>query len=220
MGTDLSQIQPLSWMPNCQFVQENSELQDWTFSCKFDYIHLRGTLGCFNSTVRVVQKAYDGLQKGGWIELQDAGFDIWGLNDNSGFQQSHLKRWWHLVQSGASSLGRDLTKARLYQRQLKDAGFVDVVEKVCEVPGGPWPESGKDKLIGVCTANAFCASMGVVDAFKPFLVAAQGVSEAEGVKLIALVKQEIQVAKFPWLTSLLVVPAGISNASVRADTML
>lgn len=37
IGTDLSSIQPLSWMPNCQFVQENSELQDWLFPHKFDY---------------------------------------------------------------------------------------------------------------------------------------------------------------------------------------
>lgn len=27
-GTDLSLIQPLSWMPNCDFVMENSELQE------------------------------------------------------------------------------------------------------------------------------------------------------------------------------------------------
>ena len=36
-GTDLSLIQPLSWMPNCQFVMENSELQDCKLSFNFHF---------------------------------------------------------------------------------------------------------------------------------------------------------------------------------------
>ncbi|KAG6367081.1 hypothetical protein INS49_001263 [Diaporthe citri] len=202
IGTDLSSIQPLSWMPNCQFVQENSELQEWVFPNKFDYIHLRGTIACFNDVTTVMRKAFDGLALGGWIEFQDACFEIQGLESGK-FHGTAMERWSRLVPKGAAALGRNLAKAKLYKTQLENVGFVDVHERVIHVPGGPWPSGDKAKLIGVYTANAF--HTGVVDSFKNFLLAAGEMSSAEVDSLTTQVKKDIRDASIRWYIPMYVV---------------
>lgn len=182
-------------MPNCQFVQENSELQDWVFPYKFDYIHLRGTIACFNDVTTILRKALDGLAPGGWIEFQDACFEIGGL-ESDGLQGTAMERWSRLVPRGAEKLGRDLAKAKLYRAQLEAVGFLDVHERIIHVPGGPWPSGDKAKLIGVYTANAF--HTGVVDSFKNFLLAAGEMTSGEVERLTTQVKDDIRNANLKW----------------------
>lgn len=201
IGTDLSSIQPLSWMPNCQFVQENSETQEWVFPNKFDYIHLRGTIACFNDVTTIMRKAFNGLALGGWIEFQDACFEIHGLESGK-FHGTAMERWSRLVPKGAAALGRNLAKAKLYKTQLEDVGFVDVHERIIHVPGGPWPSGDKAKLIGVYTANAF--HTGVVDSFKNFLLSAGEMSSAEVDSLTTQVKEDTRDASIRWYIPMLV----------------
>lgn len=188
-------IQPFSWMPNCQFIRENSELQDWLFPQRFDYIHLRGMIACFKDVTAVMRKAFDGLAPGGWIEFQDPGFDYHGLQEGS-MAGTALEQWLTLVREGAELRGRDLTKARLYKTQLEEAGFVDVYERVVNVPVGPWAKGDRAKLIGVCMANAF--HTGSVDAFKQFLVAGGKLSAEEIEDLSAQVKSELRNVNLRW----------------------
>lgn len=202
IGTDLSSIQPLPWLPNCQFLQENSELQDWLFPYKFDYIHLRGTIACFNDVMTIMRKAFDGLALGGWIEFQDACFEIDGV-ESGRFRGTAMERWSRLVPKGAAALGRNLAKAKLYKTQLEYVGFVDVHERIIHVPGGPWPAGDKARLIGVYTANAF--HTGVVDSFKNFLLAAGETSSAEVETLTTQVKKDIRDASIRWYIPMYVV---------------
>ncbi|KAK8104615.1 Secondary metabolism regulator laeA [Apiospora kogelbergensis] len=99
IGTDLSMIQPLPWTPNCQFVLENSETDEWLYPQKFDYVHLRGVLSCFSDVRTVIRRAYDHLEAGGWIEFQDGVFELEGHEDGS-FENTALQRWNALLGEG------------------------------------------------------------------------------------------------------------------------
>lgn len=176
-------------------------MQEWVFQNKFDYIHLRGTIACFNDVMTIMRKAFDGLALGGWIEFQDACFEIHGL-EGGRFHGTAMEQWSRLVPKGAAALGRNLAKAKLYKAQLEDVGFVDVHERIIHVPGGPWPSGDKAKLIGVYTANAF--HTGVVDSFKNFLLAAGEMSSAEVDSLTTQVKRDIRDASIRWYIPMLV----------------
>lgn len=187
-------------MPNCRFVRENSELEDWLFPHPFDYIHLRGMVACFNDVPTVIRRAYNSLAPGGWMEFQDPGFDFHQLEQHGIVSETALDRWLSLVQKGAIKCDRNLTKARLYKKQLEDAGFVDVYEKVVNVPVGPWARGEKAKLIGVWMANAF--HTGSVDAFKQFLLAGGELSAEQVDELSVQVKVELRSVNLRWYTTM------------------
>lgn len=157
-------------------------------------------IACFNDVKNIMQKAYDGLQRGGWIEFQDAAFEISGFNGDVDFESSRFKDWIGLVRAGANVVGRDLTKAKKYKQQLIDAGFTDVCEKVVEVPGGPCGEGDQARMIGVYTANAFHS--GVIDTFRNLVVLSGELTGAEVDDLTAQVKEEIREARFQWCTTM------------------
>ncbi|KAK6829448.1 hypothetical protein PG995_004020 [Apiospora arundinis] len=195
IGTDLSMIQPLPWTPNCQFILENSETDDWLFPHRFDYVHLRAVLSCFSDVRTVIRRAYDHLEAGGWIEFQDGVFELVGHTDGS-LEGTALQRWNALLRKGALARGRDFAKARRYKQHLLDAGFVDVEERTILVPGGPWHEDDqKMKLIGVYTANVMIT--GIIETFKPFLASA-GLSQAEIETLSAEVRREVMDHSIRW----------------------
>lgn len=134
------------------------------------------------------------------MEFQDPGFDFHPLKQGDGKAETPLARWLTLVQEGAIKCGRDLTKARLYKTQLEEVGFVDVVERVINIPVGPWAKGEKAKLIGVWMANAF--HTGSVDAFKQFL-AAGGELSAEQVEEVSMqAKSELRDVSLRWYTTM------------------
>ncbi|KAK8075353.1 hypothetical protein PG997_010016 [Apiospora hydei] len=195
IGTDLSMIQPLPWTPNCQFVLENSETDDWLFPHRFDYVHLRGVLSCFHDVRTVIRRAHDHLAPGGWIEFQDGVFELAGHADGE-LDGTALQRWSALLRAGAAARGRDLAKARHYRQHLLDAGFVDVHERLVMVPGGPWHAADdKMRVVGVYIANIM--STGVVESFKPFLASA-GLSPAEIEAISGEVRREMLDSSIRW----------------------
>ncbi|KAK7962068.1 uncharacterized protein PG986_002893 [Apiospora aurea] len=195
IGTDLSMIQPLPWTPNCQFVLENSETDDWLFPHSFDYVHLRGVLSCFHDVRTVIRRAHNHLSPGGWIEFQDGVLELAGHADGS-LAGTALQRWSALLRAGAAARGQDLAKARRYRQHLLDAGFVDVRERLIMVPGGPWHAADdKMRVVGVYVTNIM--STGVVESFKPFLASA-GLSPAEIEALSGEVRREMLDSSIRW----------------------
>ncbi|KAH6648244.1 S-adenosyl-L-methionine-dependent methyltransferase [Truncatella angustata] len=151
IGTDISLIQPPegSIPSNCTFERDDVE-EEWVFDRLFDYIHLRAMLTCFNNHVGVVQRIYDNLKPGGWVEYQDYDPEVFGKDQAN--QQALLKspvwEWCQLVFKGAARFGRDLMVARRYKKFLMDAGFVDVTEKIVLAPNKPWPEDPRERRMG------------------------------------------------------------------------
>ncbi|KAK8054777.1 S-adenosyl-L-methionine-dependent methyltransferase [Apiospora rasikravindrae] len=68
IGTDLSAIQPDPAAPNCTFIKDDAE-DPWEFGdIRFDYIHLRFVVTCFDNHHGVLSQAFNHLEPGGWIE--------------------------------------------------------------------------------------------------------------------------------------------------------
>lgn len=124
IGSDLSAIQPDRGLPNCHFVKDDAEAE-WLFSApgkpngvRFDYIHLRLVMSCFDDTRQVMRQSFDNMTPGGWIEFQDMIIETQAPN-NIG---SPLSQWWDGMNSGSLTLGRDLAKATKYKIWLEDVG--------------------------------------------------------------------------------------------------
>jgi hypothetical protein len=82
IGTDLAAIQPDNKPPNCSFIQDDSE-EEWVFPTVpgFDYIHFRLVFSCFNDPKQVIQRAYDNMRPGGWIEFHDSESQLSGKDE-------------------------------------------------------------------------------------------------------------------------------------------
>lgn len=73
LGIDLSSIQPRDNAPNCYFMKHDAE-DPWPFGPS-DYIHLRGTVACFEDTMSVIASCFQNLRPGGYVEFQDLLYD-------------------------------------------------------------------------------------------------------------------------------------------------
>jgi hypothetical protein len=60
-----------------------------------------------------------------------------------------LNEWWENVSKGLAVFGRDLMAVLKTEQHLRDAGFVNIEEKVVKVPIGQWPKDRKLKMVGI-----------------------------------------------------------------------
>jgi SAM-dependent methyltransferase len=145
IGTDLSPIQPAFVPPNCRFEVEDAE-DEWIYSHKFDYIHGRMLASCFSSHVKVFESAFNFLRPGGWFEMQDFAFPLRCIDDT--MKGTAFERWLELILAGCEKLGKDLGRAPIYEKYMRDIGFVDVQQKLVAWPIGSWPKDEKMKVLG------------------------------------------------------------------------
>jgi SAM-dependent methyltransferase len=124
VGTDLSKIQPVPDVPNCLFEKMDCE-EDWLWTYEFDYVHIRMIVTAIRNPKRLIEQAFESLNPGGWIELQDADMDLLskdGPERDDRVSTSFLKKWFDLSAVGAAAHGIDLHKAKNYKTWLIEAG--------------------------------------------------------------------------------------------------
>ncbi|KAF5524901.1 Secondary metabolism regulator laeA [Colletotrichum aenigma] len=146
IGVDLSPIQPEFVPPNCKFEIDDVD-KDWTWSTLFDFIFVRHMNACFASWERMLAQAYENLEPGGYIELQDNSFPL-ACQDGTLRPGSALERWSSLIMEGTAKMGRPVTVPAHFKRMLQDAGFVDVVEEYRVWPVNDWPRNDALRLLG------------------------------------------------------------------------
>ncbi|KAF2467871.1 S-adenosyl-L-methionine-dependent methyltransferase [Lindgomyces ingoldianus] len=147
LGTDLSPIQP-SYVPlNCSFEIADAE-DEWNFSQQFDYIHGRALMSCFTDPREMIRKAYDSLEPGGYLELQDGFFPFRFLDPQPG-PENPVRKWLEYCEQASRISGRLWDNVQHYSRWMADLGFVDIVEKRYNWPCGPWAKGDKMKKLGV-----------------------------------------------------------------------
>ncbi|KAF1991867.1 S-adenosyl-L-methionine-dependent methyltransferase [Aulographum hederae CBS 113979] len=144
-GIDLSPIQPSFVPPNLTFVIDDAE-EEWIYSHKFDYIHARLMAGSLSDWEKLIQAAFDHLEPGGWFEIQDY---ILPCKSNDGsYEGTHLQAWGNYMLEAARKFGRPMDLAQNYAGWMKQAGFVDVVERMFIWPTNPWPKEVHLKEVG------------------------------------------------------------------------
>lgn len=149
IGIDLSPIQPTLVPPNLKFVVDDAEYP-WLYSEKFDLIHARMMVGSFLNWPQFMDRAFQQLRPGGYLELQD----VVGLAcDNDTFTMDppscRLAEWWTLVTQAFSKMGRDMTAAAQHKERMEKAGYVDVTVVTVKWPVNTWPKHRHMKTLGM-----------------------------------------------------------------------
>jgi SAM-dependent methyltransferase len=133
IGTDLSPIQPTWVPPNLQLYIDDAE-SDWLFrdSEKFDFIHARALCGGIADWPKFYAQAYENLQPGGWMEMQD--HECWINSDDGGMDRAPgCHEWIREVGRASEIIGKPLNIAHLHRQWMIDAGFEEVTESVRKV---------------------------------------------------------------------------------------
>jgi hypothetical protein len=88
------------------------------------------------------------LKPGGWIELQELEFVTY-CDDGTMKDDFLVTKFLNLVKDGLAVFGIDLLGMIKNAQNLRDAGFVNVEEKIFKIPLGVWPKNKTMKLIGL-----------------------------------------------------------------------
>ncbi|KYK60652.1 hypothetical protein DCS_01790 [Drechmeria coniospora] len=152
LGIDLSPIQP-DWLPpNVRFMVDDIE-SPWLHPRNhFDYIHSRHTVMAIKDWMRLFRRALEHLKPGGWIELQEIHHRPKKAQASGTIPPEHpVVQFWARVTEGLNALGVNLDMAAggLLARMMRDAGFVNVTERVFHVPIGTWPKNKVLKTVGL-----------------------------------------------------------------------
>lgn len=157
-GVDLSPIQPRWVPPNCEFQIDDVEA-DWTYPPPsldpsegrgggFDYIHCRMLSMGLKNWPLLFQRSFEFLRPGGYFEAQE--FDILVQTEPDGSKTgTSFRKWCEKLIAAAMKAGINARAPLKFRDQLTEAGFVDIQSKTIRWPVGPWPESKKDKTLGV-----------------------------------------------------------------------
>lgn len=190
LGTDLSPIQPTWVPPNAKFYIDDAE-SDWVYSPDehFDYIHVRTLSGGITDWDRLIQQCYANLHPGAWLEFQEP--NALCESDDGTIETAHaMQRWQELCNKAAKSFAKEIRVGHTLAQRMRDAGFVDVAEKVVKVPIGPWPRDPRMKEIGRYQREHM--AMGIEPYTLGFIGKILGWSEEECRVLIAQTTNDVR----------------------------
>ncbi|KAM7209654.1 S-adenosyl-L-methionine-dependent methyltransferase [Naviculisporaceae sp. PSN 640] len=148
LGVDLSPIQPEWVPPNVRFMVDDV---DWLHprNC-FDYIHARHTVMAIKNWPRLLRRAIEHMQPGGWFEFQEVLH--YPISHNQTMTPDHpVAKFWELVNQGLSNLGVDfhaVAGGRL-ANTMRDCGYINVSERTLQIPIGTWPKNKVLKTVGL-----------------------------------------------------------------------
>ncbi|KAJ5002573.1 Secondary metabolism regulator LAE1 [Colletotrichum sp. SAR 10_66] len=156
LGVDLSPIQPRDVPPNLKFEVDDVE-EDWLYSQKFDYIHLRFLNGSIADWKKLFKKAYDFTKPGGYFELQENDF-LFASDDGTLSPEKPLAKFSSLVREACVKFGRQFIDVPLMEDMMKEVGFQDVALQRFKWPSNPWPKDPHYKKIGEWNYHNFVAA--------------------------------------------------------------
>lgn len=165
-GIDLSPIQPQWVPPNVRFIVDDAEAE-WLYPPgSLDYIHIRHLTSTIRDWPLLLSRAYEALEPGGWIELQELRFEF-GCDDGTLREGNLIADFFQNMTKGLSTFGIDLLAMRHNKQHLIDAGFTNVTEITFKIPFGVWPKDPHMKKIGLYNRSVVHDALSGVS-MKPF----------------------------------------------------
>ncbi len=84
-----------------------------------------------------------------------------------------FRKWSDSVTAAAKKAGIDVCASLNFDQHLRDAGFTDIQAKNFVWPVGPWPESKKEKTLGIWAQRNMldgveAAAMGLLTRYEGF----------------------------------------------------
>lgn len=160
---------------------------EWVFQRPFSFIHARLTVFCMRDPISVFRKAFNSLEPGGYLEMQDASSPLRSLDGT--IDGTALREIYELMTSGAAKLGIDTSNPSRYKAMFEEVGFVDVTETVFELPIGPWGKSKYHKKIGSLFRKDL--DMGCEGMAMGMLTRIHGMQKEEVMKMVTQVKLDM-----------------------------
>ncbi|KAL0931874.1 tam domain methyltransferase [Colletotrichum truncatum] len=149
IGVDLSAIQPGYVPPNCSFELDDLE-KEWTWTRPFDFIFCRNMIGSFTDWDKLIKKAYDNLEPGGYFEIQDSQWPAVS-DDGSLKEDSALYKWMHTLTDCAKNNGQPIHLTETFDSIMEAVGFEEVQKVPIRFPVSPWPKDKKLRELGLWT---------------------------------------------------------------------
>ncbi|KAI9172851.1 hypothetical protein HJFPF1_02365 [Paramyrothecium foliicola] len=149
IGTDISPIQP-GWVPpNCHFELDNCEAE-WTYkSNTYDYIHIRGLVGCVQDWPKLYRECLRCLKPGGWLEHTEFALPI-SPNTGSFPDDCIWHQWGQIFRDAGNKMGRSFEVPEFWERWIREAGFSGIVyQDTVRLPIGDWALDKKWKEVGM-----------------------------------------------------------------------
>jgi len=148
IGVDLSPVQP-SWVPpKVKFEIDDIE-EEWNFREPFDFIHSRYMAGSIHNWDKYIKQCFDNLKPGAWAEFKDWDARPYTPEGSLELPDNTIKKW-HAIAIDACEykVGASPNPGIFLKQKFAEAGFINIAEKVFEVPVGSWPKDPKKKLVG------------------------------------------------------------------------
>ncbi|KAI5807878.1 S-adenosyl-L-methionine-dependent methyltransferase [Peziza echinospora] len=156
MGNDLSPVKPPWVPPNCTFHIDDAESDEWTYEMEyFDFIHFRNLNGAFRDWRHVLKQAWEHLEPGGYVEMQEFIYDIfWGgqVSTEPHRSTSDFKSWCDMARSAGIIADRPFHHPSTLLAFMEENGFVDCEVQNFAWPWGTWCRDKRLKEIGRYTA--------------------------------------------------------------------
>ncbi|KAK5053185.1 hypothetical protein LTR84_002159 [Exophiala bonariae] len=148
IGVDIAPIAPLLVPPNCSFEIDDIE-RTWSWSkSSFDLIHIREPLYCIRDWDRLFNQIYTHLKPGGWVEIACTYMRPIRRGGKSAIT-SEFTRMCDQLMSASEILGTSSRFPPQLTKNLRNRGFVNVVENVFETPTTPYATTDLDQKIGL-----------------------------------------------------------------------
>ncbi|KAI8213870.1 Cytochrome P450 monooxygenase lolP1 [Colletotrichum sp. SAR 10_76] len=138
--------QVISAPPNVKFEVDDIE-QPWAYGEPFDYVHIRGMTSSISDWPAFLEKVYNGIAPGGYIELFE-GHARTQSDDGSLIPEHAMWQWADKLDECCKILGRPFVHVPSLVPMLKEAGFVDVKIVPFKWPVGPWAKDPHHKELG------------------------------------------------------------------------
>lgn len=129
------------------FIDDIRRKEWWHCTQPYDYIHTRFSHGIFQDFREIIQKGYNNLEPGGYMESQEIYSKVY-CDDGTMPPDYELLEWTKTQDMAAMRLGMPLRIANKLKTWYEQAGFVDVKEDVFCVPINSWPRDARYKLLG------------------------------------------------------------------------
>ncbi|KAI9167115.1 putative methyltransferase tdiE [Paramyrothecium foliicola] len=152
IGTDISPIQPHWTAPNVEFRVEDleDEHRPWTkIYGDADLIHVRALLQTLRDPCRLLQRCFENLKPGGWIETHE--IIPFVVSDDGTVEDDHPMNTLYLlvIENYKEVYGWNLHLPRQIPKILREKGFVNVQEAHSLIPIGRWHPDAKQREIGL-----------------------------------------------------------------------
>jgi len=116
---------------NCKFEIDDFEA-DWTYTRKFDFIHGRELEGSVHDYDRLFKQCFDNLRPGGYLEMQSIEVATYS-DDGSHLRSEMFLKGLDLVTEASIKFGKSMRTMGTWKEKMKQAGFVNVTEKIYKV---------------------------------------------------------------------------------------